>query len=440
MQGIVLTTSCKGIKKKEGNSLMKKTIQRIIILLSVLCMAGCGTASKEGKQNTNIFQIEETWQAGNPDDSEVLGEVLEQISDTGVGKYNVANRWLSHDSEQSRTSLFCIDADTGVVYFVNQYQDYYIYRLKDGKAELAVPMPAKELYMWDGVLYFMVEHYDRYELQGMKRGDIYAYTPAKGTVEPVYAVGAMAERENLESVEAYQRLTVNKNGIAFVAGARREQMQVDDKIYNIVKEAAYVLLFGETEPVADTEERTYPGWGEYFLAIAKVEDVGLQVVLEPRNSNKTAERVVLGRAYSYFGLENDVYLMSGHAITQKNLITGEEMVFDSYPMLCDRYTETLKENGDSLNLQFFTITEDSIWAINTARELFRFDRRTGEATWYRLSLDSLHAIGTDYGMLYTDGKQIYVVTERGLAQILTEEVIMNELGEQELRGRLLLEE
>ena len=83
------------------------------------------------------------------------------------------------------TSLFCIDEKTGVIYFVNQGKDCFLYRMKEGEVTLAVAMPVKDIYPYDGSIYFMIDDYDKYELQGIHNGDIYCYTPASGTVELV---------------------------------------------------------------------------------------------------------------------------------------------------------------------------------------------------------------------------------------------------------------
>ena len=141
-----------------------------------------------------------------------LCEVLEQKDASLQASYNSFNRMLSTDIELgfSGQSVFCVDESTGVVYFVNQGkgQDYYLYRLKDGEAKLAVAMPVKEIYTYQGSVYFMINSYDMYELGELHNGDIYCYTPADGTVQLVYEAGAV---EN--SLD--HRLTVNEKGIYF---------------------------------------------------------------------------------------------------------------------------------------------------------------------------------------------------------------------------------
>ena len=69
-------------------------------------------------------------------------------------------------------------------------------------------MSVKEIYTYQGSVYFMVNNYDMYELGELHNGDIYCYTPADGTVQLVYEAGAV---EN--SLD--HRLTVNEKGIYF---------------------------------------------------------------------------------------------------------------------------------------------------------------------------------------------------------------------------------
>lgn len=370
-----------------------------------------------------------------------------------MAKYNAANRILSHYSSISRNSLFCVDADTGVVYFVNQNQDSYIYRLKDGEAELAVPMPAKELYIWDGVLYFMLESYDRYTLEGKNDGDIYAYTPTKGTVELIYAAGkGMAEKNLGDMGEEYQRLTVNENGIYFVGDLEATQKTIDDKVYTSLKEKAYYLPFGATEPVTDKEKGTYAGWGKYYFGFVQEEDTGLFCVALIPRAGKFSERIVAGKAMSFFSIEDDIYLLFDRTITKKNLLTDEEFVYD---------TTSLMGNASLIS---FTMTEDSIWVINLSGELLCINRqwekvmKTMEIPETAEELEALEALKATYctcykltgigkldgntsnGNLYTDGKSVYVLTPSGVGRVCTDELTVDENGNRIPKVMLLVEE
>ena len=109
--------------------------------------------------------------------------------------------------------MFCLDETTGVVYFVNQGKDNFLYRMKDGEVALAVAMPMQQLYTYQGSVYFMVDNYGRYELEGMKTGDIYCYTPSSGAVELVYALGTILG-ETVENARDY-KLLVEESGIYF---------------------------------------------------------------------------------------------------------------------------------------------------------------------------------------------------------------------------------
>ena len=174
-------------------------------------------------------------------------EVLEKV-ETDVGIYNQVNRMLGQDTllANEGLSLFCIDETTGVVYFVNQGKDNFLYRMKNGEVALAVAMPMKQLYSYEGSIYFMVYDYGQYELQGMQNGDIYCYTPATGAVELVYAVGAIEG-------SVWHKLSVKENGIYF--SYRFFSYSFSDsngENLRVYEDFSYYLPFGATEPIEDT--------------------------------------------------------------------------------------------------------------------------------------------------------------------------------------------
>ena len=181
--------------------------------------------------------------------TEGLCEVLEQKDVSKQVQYNAFNRMVDKYSPDSE-SLFCIDEMTGVVYFVNQGNDEYLYRMKDGEVKLAVEMPIKEICTYQGSVYFMVDRHVTYVLEGMKQGDIYCYTPATGKVELIYPFGA------IEPTGRSHKLTVNEKGLYF----SYEVIESSNTYQTIIKTYFYHLPFGETEPVRDYDSTTYHGW------------------------------------------------------------------------------------------------------------------------------------------------------------------------------------
>ena len=203
-----------------------------------------------------------------------LCEVLEKVDASQQATYNSFNRMLSNDIDKGAmigNSLFCIDDSTGVIYFVNQAKDHFLYRIKDGEVMLAVAMPVKEIYPYEGSVYFMLESYDKYELKEMHSGDIYCYTPENGNVELVYPVGAVEDSEN-------HRLLVKEDGIYFTYG-------IDVGIGIAMK--FYYLPFGAIEPVKDENHTVEKGWKNYRFSFHQ------EFQLESRTIGEDGTREVL---------------------------------------------------------------------------------------------------------------------------------------------------
>ena len=443
---------------------MKK--KRILLgcsLVLSLYLIGCGTTQNSEPPVTDvpvtgtpvptmsisyIFQTQETPAPVDTDTTEVLTEKLELVEASDLASYNAANRILFQDTAGTNNSLFCIDADTGVVYFVNQMHDYYIYRLKDGKAELAVSMPAKELCCWEGKLYFMVEDYDTYELKDMQNGDIYVYTPDNGTVEPVFAAGAMmAENSTSDmeeyqwmNVEEYQRLTVNETGLYFIGGILFKPSENTPGALALEIDYRH-LQWGSTEPVKDSKQLVDAGWKDYYLMQTAEEvdsEFGQYLDLLPRDGD-FADRIVLEKSNhlsKFFVMENELVLLYEHKIIVRNLATDERVEYDLEPDA----NVFLKKAGmpvgaKSLQTTALSITEDSIWVVNAAQYVYRIDRQSGEFSGYKLDT-SEQRIRT----MYTDGTSIYVLTSYGVAKVLTETAEENSKGIPVLKLELLVEE
>lgn len=81
--------------------------------------------------------------------------------------------------------LVCKDPVYDITYYVNYGRDYYIYAYREEKAELAVAIPASDLFCKEGELYFIAETYGRYTFSGFAGGNILKYNPKDGTVTVV---------------------------------------------------------------------------------------------------------------------------------------------------------------------------------------------------------------------------------------------------------------
>ena len=345
-----------------------------------------------------------------------LCEVLEQKDASLQAGYNSFNRMLSNDIELgfSGQSVFCVDESTGVVYFVNQGkgQDYYLYRLKDGEAKLAVAMPVKEIYTYQGSVYFMIDSYDMYELGELHNGDIYCYTPADGTVQLVYEAGSM---EN--SLD--HRLTVNEKGIYFSYYTIKE-----DGYY---KYHYYYLPFGANEPIEDTEMTTWKGSDEYVFNYSLDEEYKSTLLLQSRTVQEdgTRETIQPSNRRIRFCVKGD-YLYSAERtyISRLNLKTGEETKYDFHDVLQETLGEEIALDGTVIGIDIddpntgyrliesFTVTETDIWVSISTDWYGRYNFETQEVSYGYLSKDNaIDEIGMTHLRIkefYTDGKDVHV--------------------------------
>ena len=344
-----------------------------------------------------------------------LCEVLEQKDASLQASYNSFNRMLSMDVELgfSGQSIFCVDESTGVIYFVNQGKgrDNYLYRLKDGETKLAVAMPVKEIYTYQGVVYFMIHNYDMYELGELHNGDIYCYTPVDGMVKLVYEAGAIENSQD-------HRLTVNEKGIYFSYGAQEE---TGYKYYY------YHLPFGVSEPIEDTEMTVWKGWNDYvfnYIIDGVGESRGYSSILQSRAVQEDGTREIIetpNKTYRFCVQGDYLYFAEKTYISRLNLKTGEETKYDFYNMLQEvvgKKTENGITTGIDLEndivrvIESFTVTETDIWISICTTQWGRFNFETQEISYGYLSKDdNLDEIAKNYlriKELYTDGKDVYM--------------------------------
>ena len=417
----------------------KRTLFLLCVSVVTLGLIGCTTTSN-GEEVTPTVIIEATDTASTPKPTtsifkqkedtdteskstdtsskkvitktEGLCEQLEKI-EISVEAYNSLNQMLSVASSigLGGKSSFCIDETTGVVYFVNEGNDGFLYRIKEREVALAVAMPVKELYPYDGSIYFMVDDcYGKYELQDMKSGDIYCYTPASGAVEFVYGAGA------IENSQGHEML-VDERGIYF-------SYSVKTGVNSIRTSYAY-LPFGATEHMQDMTRGAKNGWKDYsFLYTPE-----LKLVLSSRTVNEdgTSEQIVLSVSPNYFCVIGDMlYSAEKNHISCTNLETQETTIYDFSEAIEKNEPKELVEQ-ELRFIEWFTMTEDAVW-ITTGARLYRMDLERGEVTCATIWHDN-----NSYSVpiLYTDGKQVYGVNtarkfdptcEKNFVRILIEDM------------------
>lgn len=345
-----------------------------------------------GKEEVNIFQKKEDLVTPTPSSKQMvtktegLCEILEKTEESFVG-YNSLNQMLSNNSSMGfcGTSYFCVDESTGISYFVNQGKDYFLYRIKEGEVDLAVAMPVKEINIYQDAIYFMVDSYEQYELQGIKNGDIYCYTPANGSVELVYALGEVEGSKN-------HKLTVEESGIYFS--------------YEIVNETEstisfWHLPFGETEPIKDRQFITMKGWNNYFFNI-KSSNLVLQSRMIEEDGTREIVELPPVRTACFCVIGDLLYSTNNTSVFCMNLETKEQVLYDFLEVIEKKEGKDLVTSGFQV-IYSFTVTEEAIW-VTTGTCLYRMDLQSGEVRSATIRNEKKFCNITT---LYTNGKEVY---------------------------------
>ena len=423
---------------------MKKWITIAITAFILTCFAGCG--EKENRTDavvtpkgevSDIFEIVEERNVEISDTEEGHGKQFnfETIDATEYAKYNASNRSRSPSVQDDQQSLFCIDADTGAVYFVNQEKDWYIYCMQNGKVELAVDLPAKELYMWDGTLYFMIEDYDIYQWKEGKENDIYAYTPSDGSVVFIDTV------EELQDALDDIQLGVDEKGIYLAYEIRGEDIIINGRKGYKTNKFFIMLPHGSKEWVEDPFRRAISGWGEYFLMNGSI--------FQSRNPENPVQFKLDVPASQSCIIDDTFYSVNtfGMSLYITDLISGESKSYDCTPVLEDvvlgGLTGPVSEEykGSIQRIQSFAVTKEYVWILFQSSYLVRVEPETGEMKCFvtgetiktKESADSKNKKNVAYGYmdkLYTDGVNLYALysadayrTSQELVKIEAEHII-----------------
>ncbi len=390
-----------------------------LCMAAITLCAGCGLEKQPevteepaitadaGKEITEAPKVTtDVFQTPKKEEEVIQGlkEQMEKKEGLDLEKYNSFNRMMSPEEDKG-TSLFCVDEQTGVAYFVNLNLDNFIYRIKDGEVALAVAMPAKELWTLDGTLYFMVESYDKYELD-CKDGDIYCYMPESGAVELVYALGSIDENAK------WHKLTVAEEGIYFSYSTEKE-IEFNGQLVTTRPTYYRYLAFGENEPMEDKASMVHSGTKDFFLYYSVVTEdnpVASELILVSRLEQKNEIALGIGRPMRYclIGEELYYYRQSTTTIDCLNINTMETIKYDFRDVLMQTSTaeteeefRAIVETPGAVMLNSFAMTEDYLWAASNLY-LYRMDLKSGETVAFRGSAGAYRI-----DALYTDGEQLY---------------------------------
>ena len=379
----------------------KRNYNCIGMSILLLGLIGCGiTMDKEAESTLSIINSstssrEEQEKTGN------FVEILQQVNASKQTRYNQFHRMLTNELG-ARTSLFCIDGATGISYFVNQGKDYYLYQLKDGKADLVVAMPAKEVFAYGGFVYFMIDRYGIYELTDIREGDIYCYNPSNGMVQLVHEAGLIENAQN-------HKLKVDENGIYFS--------------YSIEEKETSEMKYYYHLPFDDEKYMTEEGWGNYRFSYMP------ELVLISRTEGEKDVRNLSMNPFRYCVVEDNLYSVElGSAVLScLNLQTEEKVEYDFSKVAEQVHQGSLDEK--TVILQSFLVMDEEIWAAGI-NELYYMDIERGVATYYKLVTEEGKQCRIE--SLYTDGKQLYglVQKEENVASVVVR-IVTNEIEENE---------
>ena len=423
----------------------KKMMMGMLIVLLGGSLLGCGqgenpdTTDPQGTLTPEATNTPEVTQAifqpvKKEEETKLTGlrEQLEKVEGLEAEKWNALNGM----SEHGGSHMFCVDGETGVVYYVNYNKDFYIYRIKDGEVKLAVELPAKELYCKDGAVYFMIDTYEKYQLKEVADGDIYRYTSTTGVVELVYAAGAI---EN--SSEHTMRL--DDSGIHFSYTITETREENGSKRTARISHGRF-LKFGSHEPVAESAFGTNDGWKNYAIGPVYTMESPVAPVFSLIDRTDLKEiSLEIERPCHYCVIGDTLYYLPGSNNTKvlaKELNTGETKEYDFWNAvkiqrslnyneeISDEEFEKYVNDGKRL-LTNFIIIGDFLY-VTSGMNLYQMNLKTGKVCAYQ-AFDELRGV---FGTLYTDGTNLYAMfatssqSPKSLAKVYVDRVGVNEVG------------
>lgn len=388
--------SIKGRKEHKNNLIIEKTegknhtMKRYFLtaLIAVFALAGCGK-SEPIRQPSGAEVSPQASQAATATPAARkkpvavavktgLCEAREASEEGGLSIYNAFNNKVDLFETTGIHAIVCRDEVSGIVYYVNMGADYFLYRIRDGKAELAVALPANNLCTKDGAIYFLIDSYGKYELEGMQEGDIYCYTPENGEVSLVYEA---------EAVE----LRAEEDALYYLT----EAVYQEDGLVSATLKTPYRLPYGGTVPEQDNSLTMAMVWQEYapeyVMKDGKISGINLW-----RKGEQEDRIQVLDVRPTDFCVFSDQFIYSeGAKIGFIDLLTGERESYDLaeyFPSFQGKVHEFAMTEGNLL----WATEQSNLYCINT---------ETKEAVCYQKTAAGA-SIRT---FLLTDGLHLYTL-------------------------------
>lgn len=207
-------------------------IHKLKYCLFVACLCGltaCRTEKEaiNGTEDKIVAEVNDEWKPISSQKIEIEGKrAINGVALEGLQRIGTDREYYCNNTEnlicwripQKQFSvLVCKDPVYDITYFVNYGEDNRIYALRDGVKTMAVDAPGRELFCRDGILYFIVDDYSKYDLEGVTSGNILSYNPMDGKIEVIVeeAVNAMRVYPDAINYQICERIKTADGGVDY---------------------------------------------------------------------------------------------------------------------------------------------------------------------------------------------------------------------------------
>ncbi|MDE7327401.1 MAG: hypothetical protein K2N63_14200 [Lachnospiraceae bacterium] len=156
----------------------------------------------------------------------------------------------------------CTDPLYGILYYVDYGGDFMIHAVYNGQSQTVVELPGKRLFCRGGKLYFLLESYNQFQIEGAVSGNIMEYDPVTGNV-------AVLLEEVFDSIVVYQDMIYcRKKGESVDYKGDLKIERVKEWFYYFDSRSLVELeCNGNTEYILNPQR-----YGEYFFAVTLKHD------------------------------------------------------------------------------------------------------------------------------------------------------------------------
>lgn len=279
------------------------------------------------------------------------------------------------------TVPLCVDPLYGIMYYVDYGGDFMIHAVYDGQSQTVVELPGKRLFCRGGKLYFLLQSYNKFKIEGALSGNIAEYDPVTGNV-------SVLSDKVFDSMVVYQDMiyclqvgqTTDFEENMKIDGTRTWFYFFDSKTF-VEHE-----ISGQVEYVLDINR-----YGEYFLArtlepLQEKPDSSRQVGMELRTWDGVRGTVWEGllTSHEYYVKDDSLHWYSGDSFHIFDMKTGDEQIYSL-------------EKG----ISNYIVVDGCVYG--TANWLFEFENgKTG--AWSSMDKRLNHIFE-----IYTDGEEVYAI-------------------------------